>query len=85
MRYIESTSTNDGLSTINITFVHGRDVDKAVMDVKNRVDIATGRLPQEVKATGVTVQKITEAYIMGLGFYSPDDRYEVLPENRTSQ
>jgi len=76
MRYIESTSTNDGLSTINITFVHGRDVDKAVMDVKNRVDIATGRLPQEVKATGVTVQKITEAYIMGLGFYSPDDRYD---------
>jgi HAE1 family hydrophobic/amphiphilic exporter-1 len=76
MRYIESTSTNDGLSTINITFTHGRDVDKAVMDVKNRVDIATGRLPQEVKATGVTVQKITEAYIMGLGFYSPDNRYD---------
>lgn len=76
MKYIESTSTNDGLSTINITFVHGRDVDKAVMDVKNRVDIATGRLPQEVKATGVTVQKITEAYIMGLGFYSPDNRYD---------
>lgn len=76
MRYIESTSTNDGLSTINITFVHGRDVDKAVMDVKNRVDIATGRLPQEVKATGVTVQKVTEAFIMGLGFYSPDDRYD---------
>ncbi len=76
MRYIESTSTNDGLSTINVTFDHGRDVDKAVMDVKNRVDIAEGRLPQEVKSTGVTVQKVTEAYILGLGFYSPDNRYD---------
>jgi HAE1 family hydrophobic/amphiphilic exporter-1 len=76
MRYIDSTSTNDGLSTINITFMHGRDVDKAVMDVKNRVDIAMGRLPQEVKATGVTVQKIQEAYILGLSFYSPDGRYD---------
>ncbi len=76
MKYIESTSTNDGLSTINITFDHGRDIDKAVMDVKNRVDIAMGRLPQEVKATGVTVQKISKSFIMGLAFFSPDDRYD---------
>jgi hydrophobic/amphiphilic exporter-1 (mainly G- bacteria), HAE1 family len=78
MKYIESTSTNDGMSSINITFDHGRDVDKAVMDVKNRVDIATGRLPIEVKLTGVNVQKITEAFIMGLAFYSPDNRYSHL-------
>lgn len=75
MRYIESTSTNDGLSTIIITFVHNRDVDKAVMDVKNRVDIAMGRLPQEVKATGVAVQKNRENYILGMSFFSPDHRY----------
>jgi len=76
MKYIESTSSNDGLSNITITFAHERDVDKAVMDVKNRVDIATGRLPQEVKVTGVTVEKINQSFIMGIAFFSPDDRYD---------
>ena len=76
MKYIQSTSTNDGLSMITVTFGHDRDVDKAVMDVKNRVDIAMGRLPQEVKVTGVTVQKESEAFILGIGFYSPDNRYD---------
>jgi len=75
MKYIQSTSTNDGLSQITVTFDHTRDPDKAVMDVKNRVDIAQGRLPQEVKATGVTVQKESEAFILGIAFFSPDDRY----------
>ena len=75
MRYLQSTSTNDGLSQITITFGHDRDPDKAVADVKNRVDIANGRLPQEVKATGVTVLKQNEAFILGIAFFSKDDRY----------
>lgn len=75
MKYLQSTSTNDGLATISVTFDHGKDVDKALVDVKNRVDIATGRLPQEVKQTGVNVQKESEAFIMGLAFFSPDNRY----------
>ncbi|MGE0201192.1 MAG: efflux RND transporter permease subunit [Candidatus Melainabacteria bacterium] len=76
MRYIQSTSTNDGMSQITVTFDHTRDPDKAVMDVKNRVDIAQGRLPQEVKSTGVIVQKESEAFVLGIAFFSPDDRYE---------
>ncbi|MBY0450679.1 MAG: multidrug efflux RND transporter permease subunit [Cyanobacteria bacterium] len=76
MRYVESHSTNDGLSSITVTFAQDRDVDKAVVDVKNRVDIATGRLPQEVKVTGISVQKVSDAFIMGLAFFSPDDRYD---------
>ncbi|MCS6267895.1 MAG: multidrug efflux RND transporter permease subunit [Vampirovibrio sp.] len=75
MKYLQSTSTNDGLSSISVTFDHGKDVDKALIDVKNRVDIATGRLPQEVKQTGLNVQKESEAFIMGLAFFSPDNRY----------
>ena len=75
MRYIQSTSTNDGVSLITVTFEHGVDSDKAVMNVKNRVDTALGRLPQDVKNTGVTVLKQTEAFIMGIAFFSPDDRY----------
>lgn len=76
MRYMQSSSTNDGLSQITVTFDHTTNADTAVMNVKNRVDIAQGRLPQEVKVTGVTVQKETESFIMGLAFFSPDGRYD---------
>jgi hydrophobic/amphiphilic exporter-1 (mainly G- bacteria), HAE1 family len=72
MRYMQSTSTNDGVSQITVTFDNGRNENTAVMDVKNRVDIASGRLPAEIKATGVTVQKNTDAIIMGVAVFSPD-------------
>jgi hydrophobic/amphiphilic exporter-1 (mainly G- bacteria), HAE1 family len=75
MRYIESQSTNDGMSQLTVTFNHGRDVDKAVADVKNRVDLALGRLPQEVKALGVTVLKQNDAFIMGIGIYDKTHTY----------
>jgi hydrophobic/amphiphilic exporter-1 (mainly G- bacteria), HAE1 family len=75
MRYMESQSTNDGRSSITVTFEHGRDIDKAVADVKNRVDLAAGRLPQEVKATGVTVLKQNDAFIMGVGIYDTSRQY----------
>ena len=78
MRYLQSSSTNNGMSTITVTFDHGVDEDKAVMDVKNRVDIAQGRLPQEVKLTGVSVQKQTEAFILAVALFSPDNRYDRL-------
>ncbi|MDH4379037.1 MAG: multidrug efflux RND transporter permease subunit [Vampirovibrionales bacterium] len=72
MRYIQSTSTNDGLSLVSVTFDHGTDLNEAVMDVKNRVDMALGRLPVEVKATGVKVEKSSDTIILGIGFFSPD-------------
>ena len=48
MKYITSTSTNGGLSTIVITFEIGRDPDLAAVDVQNRVQQAIGRLPNSV-------------------------------------
>ncbi|MFN8615116.1 MAG: efflux RND transporter permease subunit [Vampirovibrionales bacterium] len=72
MRYIQSTSTNDGLSLVNVTFDHGVDLNEAVINVKNRVDMAQGRLPAEVKATGVKVEKASDTIILGIGFFSPD-------------
>ncbi len=57
MRYITSTSANDGSSSIVATFDIDRDIDLAAVDVQNRVSAALGRLPNEVKTTGVTVTK----------------------------
>src|SRR5579863_3330720 len=52
MRYLTSTSGNDGSSAITVTFENDRDLDLAAVDVSNRVSIAQGRLPNEVKTTG---------------------------------
>src|SRR5262245_40215558 len=61
MRYLASTSANDGSSNIVATFEIGRDLDLAAVDVQNRVSAALGRLPNEVKTTGVTVTKSSTA------------------------
>ncbi len=75
IKYITSTSGNDGTSTININFDLGRDVDLAAVDVQSRISSAQGRLPEEVKRTGVTVAKVSNSFVLAIGILTPDDRY----------
>ncbi len=72
MHYMTSTSSNDGTSSINVTFRTGYDLNIAAVDVQNRVATALGRLPQEIKNTGVTITKANPNFVFGAGFYSPD-------------
>ena len=78
MRYISSTSSNDGTSTITTTFQTGYDLDIAAVDVQNRVSSAQGRLPQAVTSTGVTITKANSNFVFAAAFYSPDGRYSDL-------
>ena len=75
MTYMQSSSTNSGVSTINVFFDVGRDPDLAAVDVQNRVNQTLGRLPADVRTTGVTVTKNTAGFMGGLGFFSKDNRY----------
>ena len=75
MTYIASSSTNSGVATINVFFEVGRDPDLAAVDVQNRVNQVMGRLPADVRTTGVTVIKNTAGFMGGLGFFSRDNRY----------
>ena len=72
MHYITSTSSNDGTSNINVTFRTGYDLNIAAVDVQNRVATAQGRLPQEIKNTGVTITKANPNFVFAAGFYSQD-------------
>ncbi len=63
MTYIQSSSTNSGLSTINVYFEVGRDPDLAAVDVQNRVNQALGRLPADVRTNGITVIKNTAGFL----------------------
>ena len=75
MTYIQSSSTNSGVCTINVYFDIDRDPDLAAVDVQNRVNQVLGRLPADVRTTGVTVTKNTAGFMGGLGFFSKDNRY----------
>jgi hydrophobic/amphiphilic exporter-1 (mainly G- bacteria), HAE1 family len=78
MKYIQSTSGNDGTSTITVTFDVSRDVDLASVDVQNRVSQALGRLPNEVKNTGVIITKQASGFVFGAGVYSEHGEYDSL-------
>ncbi|HSW25201.1 MAG TPA: efflux RND transporter permease subunit, partial [Burkholderiaceae bacterium] len=72
MIYMGSTSTSNGIVTIQVTFDIGTDVDQAAQLVNNRVKQAEAKLPQEVRRQGVTVEKGSSAFLQVLAFYSPD-------------
>jgi HAE1 family hydrophobic/amphiphilic exporter-1 len=78
MRYLTSTSGNDGTSILTAVFDIDRNVDLAAVDVENRVSIASGRLPNEVKTTGVTIAKTSSAIVLVVGVYAEHGEYDAL-------
>jgi hydrophobic/amphiphilic exporter-1 (mainly G- bacteria), HAE1 family len=78
MKYISSTSGNDGTSQITVVFEVTRNVDLAAVDVQNRVNQALGRLPNEVKNTGVIITKQIGGFVFGAGVYSDTGQYDSL-------
>ncbi len=72
MRYMSSTSSNDGTSSITVTFDTGYDLNIAAVDVQNRVASVQGRLPSIVNNTGITITKANSNFVLAAGFVSPD-------------
>ncbi|MCU1253628.1 MAG: transporter, hydrophobe/amphiphile efflux family [Edaphobacter sp.] len=72
MRYMSSTSSNDGTSSITVTFDTGYDLNIAAVDVQNRVASVQGRLPSIVNNTGITITKANPNFVLAVGFISPD-------------
>src|SRR5207237_4560713 len=65
LKYLTSSSGNDGTSQIVATFDLTRDPDLAAVDVQTRVNIASGRLPAGVKQTRGTVPKTARNFVFG--------------------
>src|SRR3954453_8439373 len=72
MLYVSSNATADGRFSIAVTFDLGTNLDIAQVQVQNRVTTATPRLPPEVRAIGVTVNKSSPDLMMVVHLYSPD-------------
>ena len=78
MLYMSSSSSNSGVSQISVTFDVTRDPDLAAVDVQNRVNQALGRMPGEVRQTGIAVQKVATNFVMGAGVFSESAAYDSL-------
>ena len=76
MLYMSSSATADGALSLTITFAIGTNVDLAQVQVQNRVAQAAARLPEEVRALGVTTEKSSPDITMVVNLVSPDGRYD---------
>src|SRR6266567_2984500 len=78
MLYYQSTSGNNGQLTITVTFKLGTNPDIAAVQTQNRVNVALPRLPPEVQRQGVTVAKVSTAFLIAIGLVATDNRYDSL-------
>ena len=74
--YMFSQATGDGVMTLTVTFKLGTDIDKAQVQVQNRVAQALPKLPEEVRTLGVTTTKQSPDLTMVVHLFSPNDRYD---------
>src|SRR5471032_3331327 len=72
MTYMSSASSNDGSSTITITFDVGYSINTAAIDVQNRVSQAASSLPAIVNQGGVTIKKQNPNFVLIVNLISPD-------------
>src|SRR5208283_1879410 len=65
-------------SSVLATFDVNRDIDLAAVDVQNRINSVLGRLPNEVKNTGISVSKSASGFVFGAGFFTLHGEYDSL-------
>src|SRR5947208_9716188 len=74
--YMFSQATGDGVITLTVTFKLGTDIDKAQVQVQNRVSQALPKLPEDVRRLGVTTVKQSPDLTMVVHLFSPSGRYD---------
>jgi hydrophobe/amphiphile efflux-1 (HAE1) family protein len=78
MLYFFSRSSNDGVMTIDVTYELGTDIDLATVKTQNKVNIALPILPPEVQRQGVTVKKVSSAFLMAISLTAGEGVYDDL-------
>ncbi|MBV9360753.1 MAG: efflux RND transporter permease subunit, partial [Betaproteobacteria bacterium] len=78
LSYFSSTASSTGALSITVTFEPGANVDQAVFNVNNRINIALPRLPDEVRRNGIIVQKRSFDILNVVTISSPDGTRDTL-------
>lgn len=72
MTYMNSVSSNNGVTLITVFFEVGTDPDQAAVNVQNRVTTVLDELPEEVIKAGVTTEKEVNSMLLYLNIMSDD-------------
>lgn len=76
--YFNSSADSSGTLTITATFEVGTDINQATFNVSNRVNIALPRLPDEVRRTGLVVQKRSNDILLVVMLTDKQRKYDPL-------
>jgi HAE1 family hydrophobic/amphiphilic exporter-1 len=72
MRYMTSDATSAGEANIQVVFNPGTDITQALVQVSNRVQQVTNRLPILVQREGVVITPVIPSMLMYVNLYSKD-------------
>ncbi|MBF0673791.1 efflux RND transporter permease subunit [Pseudomonas sp.] len=75
-RYMSSTSNSDGSAVIIVTFEQGTDSDIAQVQVQNKLQLATPKLPEEVQRMGIRVVKYQVNFMQIVGLIDESGRMD---------
>jgi hydrophobe/amphiphile efflux-1 (HAE1) family protein len=78
MIYMYSESASTGNLTLNVFFELGSDIDQALNNVQDRVDVALSELPKEAQREGVLVRKQTPNILLLVAVQAEGNRYDEL-------
>lgn len=76
IRYITSSSSNDGSANITATFDSSRNPDIAAVDVQNRISVVQPQLPEAVQRTGVRVTRQSTNILLAIGLFTENNEYD---------
>ena len=74
MKYMTSDATSAGEATIQVIFDLGTDPNQAVVNVKNRIEQVTSRLPPLVQREGLVISYSSPNMLMYVNLYSKDPK-----------
>lgn len=74
MKYMTSDATSAGEANIQVVFDLGTDPSQAVVNVKNRIEQVTSRLPPLVQREGIVVNILQPNMLMYVNVYSKDPK-----------
>ena len=76
MSYITSNSDMLGNSTVSVYFDQTTDIDIDQVNVQNRVSLAMPQLPEQVSATGVSVEQSTPSILLAYEVGSSEGQFD---------
>ncbi|WP_281280220.1 efflux RND transporter permease subunit [Asticcacaulis tiandongensis] len=72
LKYMSASSSDNGSANVTLVFEAGTDIDVAQVQVQNQVQSIINRLPQDVQAQGLRINKASNNTLLIFSLYSPD-------------